>query len=358
MEEFLTNEQVVAAARRHLDQSAWDYLVGASESETTMRRNRLAFDRWGFLPRVLVDVSRLDPSTSLMGHRLRIPVILAPVGSLFRFDPEGASASGRAAEEFGILQVVSSANERPTLEEIAASSSGPKVYQLYIRGDMSWIRDMVARIKAANYDAFCLTVDTAVPSRRDRAMLSGYGRAGGARPAVNYPSLVTWDMLDQIKALTDPLPFYLKGIARADDARIAVEHGVNAVWVSNHGGRQLDHGLGTLDTLPDIVQAVSGRADIILDGGVQRGSDIVKAVSLGATAVAIGKLQGLGLAANGKDGLVRVLEILEQEMLVAMGLLGVRSVAEMDQSYVCRGEVVTPPHEMSSWPNMPGGRLL
>jgi isopentenyl diphosphate isomerase/L-lactate dehydrogenase-like FMN-dependent dehydrogenase len=172
-----------------------------------------------------------------------------------------------------------------------------------------------------------------------------------------WQASVTWESIDRMKEYAG-LPFMLKGIATAEDAVLAVEHGVDVIWVSNHGGRQLDHGLGTMDMLPEILDAVGDKAEIILDGGVLRGTDVLKAVALGARAVAIGKLQGWGLAAAGKDGLVRVLEILEDEMRVAMGLLGVTSIDQLTRSHVCKAEATTLPHEMSAWVNMPGGRLL
>jgi glycolate oxidase len=153
------------------------------------------------------------------------------------------------------------------------------------------------------------------------------------------------------------LPFMLKGVQTAEDAEIAVEHGVDYIWVSNHGGRQIDHGLGSLDTLPEIVQAVRGRARIIVDGGVQRGSDILKAVALGADAVALGRLQGWGLAAAGVPGVVRMLEILEDELISAMGLTGLTSIDQVTSKYVCHAEPVTDAHEMSSWVNMPVTRI-
>ncbi len=168
---------------------------------------------------------------------------------------------------------------------------------------------------------------------------------------------LTWDSMDRIKEMAG-LPFMLKGVATAADAALAVEHGVDVIWVSNHGGRQLDHGLGTMDVLPEIMEAVAGRADVVLDGGIQRGSDVVKAVALGAKAVAIGKLQGWGLAAAGQDGLVRVLEILEDEIISTMGLLGVSSIGQLSPDLLRNAKAVTPPHEMSAWANMPGGRLL
>lgn len=357
MLDFLSNEEIVRAARRNLSQGPWDYLVGGSESETTMRRNRLAFDRLAFRPRILVDVSHVDPSATFLGQRLRIPVMLAPIGSLQVFDPAGAAASARAAATFGTMPVVSSAT-LPSLEETAAASDGPKIFQLYVHGDMDWVRDIVGRVKAAGYIALCLTVDVAAYSRRERPMLTRWlTPTQRNRVDRNYLAALTWDTMDMIKELAG-LPFMLKGVATAEDAALAVEHGVDVIWVSNHGGRQLDHEIGTMDMLPEIVEAVAGRAAIVLDGGVQRGSDVLKAIALGAQAVAIGKLQGWGLAAAGVDGLVRVLEILEHEIRVAMGLLGVTRLDQLNARYLCRVDPVTPAHEMSAWVNMPGGRIL
>lgn len=355
--EFLSNEEIVRAARRNLGQGPWDYLVGGSESETTMRRNRLGFDRLAFRPRILVDVSHIDPSTTFLGHRLRIPVLLAPIGSLQVFAPEGAVASVRAAAQFGTVPVISSATQ-PSLEESGAASDGPKVFQLYVHGDMDWVRDIVGRVKASGYQALCLTVDVAVYSRRERPMLTRWATPT-QRAAVNrnYLAALTWDTMAQIKEMAG-LPFMLKGVQTAEDAALAVEHGVDVIWVSNHGGRQLDHARGTVDTLPEIVQAVGGKARIVLDGGILRGTDVLKAIALGADAVAIGKLQGWGLAAAGSEGLVLVLELLEHEITVAMGLLGVTRLDQLTPSYICQAEPVTPPHEMSAWVNMPGGRIL
>lgn len=189
-------------------------------------------------------------------------------------------------------------------------------------------------------------------------MLRGWvppSRGSAADPY--WRASVTWDMMDKIKELAQGRPFMLKGIATPEDAVLAVEHGVDVVWVSNHGGRQLDHGIGTMDMLEEILEAVDGRAEVVLDGGVQRGSDVVKAVALGAKAVAIGRLQAWGLGAAGTAGVVRVLEILEEEMLVAMGLLGVTSVDQLSPAYLRPAKPVTHPHEMSSWVNMPVERI-
>jgi glycolate oxidase len=355
--EFLSNEEIVQEARKKLMQGAWDYLVGASESETSMRRNRLAFDRVAFRPRVLRDTTSIDTSTTFLGHDLKIPVLLAPIGSLQTFDPEGGAACTRAAAEFGIHHVVSSVTE-PGLEAIMAEVDHPKTYQLYIRGDWDWTVDMIGRIKEAGYSALCITVDTAHYSRRERPMLTRYSPPTRRNPVdPSHAASVTWDTIDKIKELAG-LPFMLKGIATGEDAAIAVEHGVDVVWISNHGGRQLDHSEGTMDMLKEVVDAVEGKATIILDGGVQRGSDIAKAVALGATAVAIGKLQGWGLAADGAEGVKRVLELLEQELVVAMALMGVTSIDQLSPSYVTRAEPVSIPHEMSAWANMPGNQIF
>ena len=354
---FNTNEEIVQAARRNLAQGPWDYLSGGTESETTMRRNRLAFDRIAFRPRVLVDVSTIDRSSTLLGHNLRIPVLLAPIGGLQNFDSRAGVAVSQAADEFGTLHVVSSAT-LPTLEETAASTDRSKIYQLYIRGDWDWVKAMIDRVKQSGYEGLCITVDSAVYSRRERPLISRWNVDATREPQDRkWSANVTWETIDRIKEYFGG-PFMLKGITTAEDAAIAVEHDVDVIWVSNHGGRQLDHGLGTMDILPEVMAAVGDKAEVVIDGGVLRGTDVIKAIALGAKAVAIGKLQGWGLAAGGKDGVVRVLEILEEEIRVSMGLLGVSSLDQLNKALICAGELTTMPHEMSAWVNMPGERLL
>jgi isopentenyl diphosphate isomerase/L-lactate dehydrogenase-like FMN-dependent dehydrogenase len=358
--DFVSNEELIREARRRINQGAWDYLVGGSESETTLRRNRRAFDRIAFRPRVLVDVSHIDTSTTFLGQKLRIPAILAPIGSLQVFDPEGAIAVTKAATDFGIMHCVSTAT-LPSLEETAAATPTPKIFQLYVFGDADWTADLIKRVKDAGYVALALTVDVAHYSRRERPMITRYQpptRRINTTPERWWQAAMTWDTLDRIKELSAGLPFMLKGVQTAEDAEIAVQHGVDYIWVSNHGGRQIDHGLGSLDTLPEIARAVNGRARIIIDGGVQRGGDILKAIALGADVVALGRLQGWGLAAAGQTGVVRMLEILEDELISAMGLTGLTSIDEVSQKYICQAEPVTEAHEMSSWVNMPVGRIL
>jgi len=355
--EFYTNEEIIQAAYRRLAQGPWDYLSGGTESETSLRRNRLAFDRLALRPRVLVDVSTVDRSTTFLGHRLHTPVMLAPIGGLQNFDPEGGVAVARAAHTFGTLFIVSSAT-LPTLEEIAAASESPKIFQLYIRGDWDWVKGMSDRIKAVGYQGFCLTVDSALYSRRERPMISRWSVDNTRAPQHReWQAKVTWEDAVRMRDYTG-LPFVLKGIMSPEDAALAVRYGVDAVWVSNHGGRQLDHGEGTLDVLPEIIDVVGDAAEVVVDSGILRGTDVIKALALGARAVAIGKLQGWGLAAAGQDGVVRVLEILDEEIRVSMGLLGVTAVDQLNTSYLRPAHPTTLPHEMSAWVNLPGNRLV
>ncbi|MPZ75371.1 MAG: alpha-hydroxy-acid oxidizing protein [Deltaproteobacteria bacterium] len=352
--DFVTNQEIIVQARRNLSQHVWHYLTGGAESETTMCRNRFALDSVAFRPRVLVDVSKIDPSATFLGHRLRIPVMLAPIGSLQIMTPDGAVAVARAAHEFGTLNFVSSVTQ-PSLEETAAATPHPKIFQLYVQGDMKWIETLLTRVKQAGYQALCLTVDTAYYGRRERQMMDRWLPPSRRLSGYEHRTAITWETLDAIKEFAG-LPFILKGVASAEDAALAVEHGVSAVYVSNHGGRQLDHNRGTLEMLPEIVEAVGARAEVVLDGGIMRGSDVLKALALGAKAVAIGKLQGWGLGAGGQEGLLRVLEILESEIVTTMGLLGVNRIDQLKPIYLSKTQPMGPSHEMSTFPHMP--RLL
>jgi isopentenyl diphosphate isomerase/L-lactate dehydrogenase-like FMN-dependent dehydrogenase len=354
--DFVSNQEIILAARRNLTQNVWDYLTGGAESETTMRRNRYGLDSLAFRPRVLVDVSKIDPSTTFLGHRLKIPVMLAPIGSLQAITPQGGVSVSKAAEQFGTINFVSSVTQ-PSLEETAAAGRNPKIFQLYVQGDLKWIEILLGRVKKAGYAALCLTVDTAHYGHRERQMMDRWLPPSRRGSGYEYRAALTWETLDAIKEMAG-LPFILKGVATAEDAAIAIEHGVNTIYVSNHGGRQLDHGRASIDILPEIVQAVGGTAQIIMDGGVLRGTDVLKAIALGATAVAIGKLQGWGLAAARQQGLVRVLELLESEIIASMGLLGVTRIDQLTAACLCRVQPLGPAHEMSAFIHMPGGQLL
>ncbi len=353
--DFVSNQEVIVQARRNLSQNVWDYLTGGAESETTMCRNRLGLDSLGFKPRVLIDVSHIDTSTTFLGHKLRIPVMLAPIGSLQIITPEGAVAVAQAAYDFGTINFVSSVTQ-PALEETATASPQPKIFQLYVQGDLKWVEALLARVKKSGYRALCLTVDTAYYGRRERQMMDRWMPPSRRLTGYEHRTALTWETMDAIKEMAG-LPFILKGVATAEDAALAVQHGVSAVYVSNHGGRQLDHGRGTIEMLPEIAAAVAGKAEIVLDGGIVRGTDVLKALALGAKAVAIGKLQGWGLGAAGQEGLVRVLELLESEITTSMGLLGVTRVDQLKPEHLCKVQPVGPAHEMSAFPHMPGGRL-
>ncbi len=347
--EFMTLHEMAKLAHIKLSSGVWDYLTGGSESETTLRRNRLAIDSLALRPRVLRDVSKIDCSGSFFGKKTRLPVILAPVGGLESFDPGAAASVARGAGQFGVPVFVSSVSE-PGLEATAASSSGRKIFQLYVRGDVAWVDDFVRRAVDAGYEALCLTVDTAIYSRRERDIAKRYSPAGRRRAhGREFQAALNWN---DVKRLKDKfsIPIILKGIATAEDAETALGHGVEGIYVSNHGGRQLDQGRGSLDVLPEVVKAVAGRAQVIVDGSFCRGTDILKAIILGADAVGIGRLYCYGLASAGAAGVLRVLELLEAEITTALGLLGVTKPGALDKSYLHPAPVVTVPHVLSAFP--------
>jgi len=347
---FMNLHELVARARQNLNQNDWDYIVGGTESETTLRRNRQALDSIAFRPRVLRDVSAIDASVTELGRRLRLPVVLAPVGSLESFHPAGAESVVRAAQEFGVAHMLSSACE-PGLEAIAkAAPDALRIYQLYVRGDAAFVDDHVARAIANGYAAFCLTVDTAVYSRRERDVAKRFVTLGRRRATGReFQAALDWHTVKRIKGKFD-IPLAIKGIATAEDARIAVEHGVDWIYVSNHGGRQLDHGRGSMDVLPEIVEAVGGGAKIIVDGAFCRGTDIVKAIAAGAHLVGLGRMQCYALAAAGKAGVVRLLELMEDEVQRCLGLLGVTGFGELDRSYLHAATPTNPAHVLSAFP--------
>ncbi len=348
--EFLTLHEIVAAARANLAPGPWSYLIGGTETETTVRRNRQALDAIAFRPRVLRDVRRIDAGAACLGRRVRLPVLLAPIGGLESFVEGGAAAAARGAAQFGVPQMLSSVCQ-PGLEETAAAADALRVFQLYVRGDDAWVDEHVRRARDHGYSAFCLTVDVAMYSRRERDLAGRFVKPWRASAAAgrDFQAALSWDQVKRFKDKHD-LPLVLKGIATAEDAEIAGQHGVEVVYVSNHGGRQLDHGLGSIAVLPEVVAAVGDRAQIWVDGGFMRGSDVVKAVALGARAVGLGRLPCLGLAAAGVTGLVRALEILEEEILTCLGLLGVTSLAELGPRHLAAAAPVGPPGALSAFP--------
>lgn len=352
--QFVVLHEFFKAARQRLPINTWDYVVGGAETETTLRRNREGIDRLAFRPRVLRDVSAIDAKAEMLGMPARIPVFLAPIGSLQDLDPEGGATSASGAGAFGVPMMLSSQSQ-PGLEATAKVGEGPKVYQLYVRADADAVDAMVARAVDAGYQAFALTVDLDQYGRRERDL------AKGAVPTARrntggheFQQRFSWKDIERIRARC-PIPLIIKGIATAEDARIAVEHGVECVYVSNHGGRQLDHGRGSIEVLPEVVEEVAGKAEVWVDGGFLRGTDIVKARILGASAVGIGRLHGYALAAGGAAGIERMLEILETEIETCLGLLGVNTWDELDDTYLHPVSPVAPAGVVSAFPLLEEG---
>ena len=347
---FETLHEIIAQAHKRLDEGAWDYIVGGSESETTLQRNRFGLDALVFRPRILCDVSQVSASVERFGRQLRLPILLAPIGGLELFDPGAGATVVRAAHEFGVGHMISSVS-LPGLEGVAeAAPDALRIFQLYVRGDDSYVEDYVRRAGENGYSAFCVTVDTAVLSRRERDIAKRYRPSYRTRDSGReYQAQVTWRTVELIKKKST-IPLVLKGISTAEDAEIALEHGVDWIYVSNHGGRQLDHTLGSIEVLPEIVEAVRGRAKIMVDGAFNRGTDIVKALALGADMVGLGRMQCYGLAADGQAGIVRMLELLEDEVRKCLSLLGVNAFGELNASYLRQAQPIVVPGVLSAFP--------
>jgi glycolate oxidase len=346
---FRTIHEIIRAARLNLNQTDWDYLVGGSDTEATVKRNRLAIDSKALSPKVLNDVSEIDTSGSILDQHLSIPVVLAPIGSLEVFTLGGGETAAIAAAEAGILSIASSLCS-PTIEEIAAASDAAKIYQLYVRGDEIWVDDIIRRVVSSGYDGFCLTVDTSVVSRRERDIAKRV--IPTSQPSEGdfiYQAKLNWADVARIRDKFD-IPLILKGISRIEDAVKAVELGIEVIYVSNHGGRQLDQGPGAMDILPGIAREVGDRASIVVDGGFYRGTDILKAMALGATAVGLGRLQVWALAAGGAPALVSCMRILKHEIKTALALCGVSGFSGLDESFVIDAPVTVTPDVFSAFP--------
>jgi glycolate oxidase len=275
------------------------------------------------------------------------------MGNLEGICPQGSGLTLKAAKDFGILTFLSSVTGL-SLEEASSMAGGNLVFQLYLQGDETWTDTYLDRIAESRCRAFCLTADIAFYGRRERDLINRHhppGREKGGREGFQYQAAMTWDLVDKVCNRLD-IPVIVKGIATAEDAGLALEHQVDVIYVSNHGGRQLDHGRGCADILPEIVDAVDNRAEILVDGGFLRGTDILKAVAMGASAVGIGKLQAWALAAGGDAGVVRMLEILEDEIFITMGLLGVSRLDELDPSYLHAASPVKVAGPISPFPNL------
>ncbi|HLI25502.1 MAG TPA: alpha-hydroxy acid oxidase [Chloroflexota bacterium] len=337
---FLTLPEVRRAAQRNLPPPVWDYVSGGAESETTLRRNRAALQHYQFRPRVLRDVHAIDLRTTFLGIPLDLPVMIAPMGSMSLVHPEGDVALARAAARVGSVHWLSTMTHSAP-EDVAVAAEGRAIFQLYFRGDHAWAEELIRRLEAAGFRALALTVDSAMYGRRERDLERRYDPRGVGGRALNVPEdrvrqmRLTWADVEWLKRTTR-LPLILKGIQCAEDARLAAEHEVAAVYLSNHGGRQLDHAPAPIDILAECVDAVAGRAEVVVDSGFQRGTDVLKALALGARAVCIGKLAAWGLGAAGADGAARVLEILATELRVAMANLGVSRLDALGPDLVRR----------------------
>ena len=331
-------------AKEKLPRIAFDYFSSGAWDEITLRRSREAFNEILVHYRVLVDVSRRDLATTLFGQKLAMPVLIAPTAFHKLAHPDGEVATTRAAGVAGIPMVLSSLSTT-TVEEVMAAAVGPIWFQLYINKDRGFTRDLVARVERAGCKALMLTVDTPEWGRRERDVRNGFHLPPGLSAINLIPSnecgevigqrgagmgqaftwmldaSVTWKDVDWLCALTK-LPVLLKGICRPDDAERALQHGVSGLVVSNHGARQMDTAPATIKVLPRIAEVVAGKIPVLVDGGIRRGLDILKALALGATAVQIGRPVLWGLACGGEEGVGRVLEMLRQELDLAMALAG------------------------------------
>jgi 4-hydroxymandelate oxidase len=346
-------------ARTKIPQAAFDYIAGGAEDEVSLRRNREAFGRWSLRPRVLANVSNRDLSTTALGTKVSLPVLVAPTAFHGLVHPEGELATAQGAAAAGTIMVVSTIATR-TLEQVAsAAPEAPRWFQLYVYRDRRVTEDLVDRAVRTGYRALVLTVDTPVLGRRERdewnqfALPPGMGIANvrphgldelapldqGSALAKYAADLLspalTWDDVEWLKSVSS-VPVAVKGIMTAEDGRLAIEHGADAVVVSNHGGRQLDGTVGTLDALPEVVEAVAGRAEVFVDGGVRRGTDVLKALALGARAVLLGRPVLWGLALGGADGVREVFGRLREELDSAMAIAGRPTLASVDRSLVQR----------------------
>lgn len=346
-----------ALARDRLERAVWSYYAGGADDEVTLRENPVAWQRLRLRPRVLVDVTGVDPSTTVLGMPISIPVLTAPCALNRMAHADGELAVARATASAGVIQVLSTVSSASLEEVSAAAPGGARWFQLYCYADRGITADLVRRAEAAGYRAIVLTVDLPTLGRREREIRDGFTapdgitmrnlepyakdvmpEAAGTTALARYVSerwdaRLTWDVIPWLKSLT-LLPIVAKGILTHEDARLAVQHGVDAIIVSNHGGRQLDTVLTGAEALPEVVAAVAGSCEVLVDGGIRRGTDVVKALALGARAVLIGRPYLWGLAVDGEAGVARVLALLRDEIALAMALVGRRSVGEIDRTAV------------------------
>lgn len=329
-------------AREIIEPAAWDYYAGGAGDERSLAANRDAWDGLRLRPRVLVDVARRDLSTSAFGTALEHPIVVAPMAAHDLAHPDAERATARGASAAGALLTLSTISSVPMEEVAAAAPDAPRWFQLYAPSDRGACRDLVDRAVAAGYGALAVTVDLPLPGNRERDDRRGFVLGLGAHLPPDQPTDETgivvlptfdWDELAWLRSVC-PIPLVAKGVLRSDDAARAVDAGCDGIWVSNHGGRQLDTSITGIDGLPEIAAAVGDQALLIVDGGVMRGIDVLKGLALGADLVAVGRPVLWGLAVDGAAGVQRVLEILRDELSLAMALAGCRSIAEITADLV------------------------
>ena len=351
----LTIDEYEALARERLERSAYDYYAGGAGEERTLGANRDAFNAITLRPRVLVDVSAIDTRTTILGEGIDLPVMLAPTAFNRLAHPDGEMAAARAARAAGTIMIGSTLSTC-SLEEVSTACDGPMWFQLYVYKDRAFTQELVARAERCGYRALVLTVDTPLLGRRYRdvrnnfvlpegitmknfeAAMTNAARWGAHSSFSSYvhdlfDATLSWSAVEWLRGQTN-LPILVKGILTAEDARLAVDAGVSGVIVSNHGGRQLDGAVASIEALPEVVDGVAGRVEVLMDGGVRRGTDVLKALALGARAVCIGRPYLWALAAAGEEGVRDVLRILREELALAMALSGRPAVAAIDRSLV------------------------
>jgi 4-hydroxymandelate oxidase len=327
-----------------MSDSTYAFVAGGAADELTLRANREAYERILLDPTVLVDVSRLDTRVTLFGRELPFPILLAPTGYHRLLHPDGEVGTARGASAAAAALVVSSF-ATTTVEDIAAATKSPCWFQLYVQPDRGFTRELVRRVEAAGYQALCLTVDTPSIGARDRMARAGFAvppgvveenirRAGAPAPALLDPSL-TWKDVEWLRSFAR-VPVLVKGVLNPEDAARGIQAGAAGIIVSNHGARNLDTVPATIQVLPRIVDRVEGRVPVLVDGGIRRGTDVLKALALGANAVLIGRPYLYGLAVSGAEGVTRVVEILRSELEMAMALTGRPTIARIDRTVLWR----------------------
>jgi 4-hydroxymandelate oxidase len=349
LRDFLTLADFESAARQSMAQSVYEYLAGGAGDEISLRANQIAFDRIYLLPRVLRDVTPVDSSTTLFGKKLPAPILLAPIAYQCTIHPDGELATVRGAGMMGAHFVVST-NTTVQIEDLAAEAKAPLWFQLYLQKDRGFTQELIQRVEAAGCEALCVTVDTPVLGLRPRQLRSGFRLPSGMkvphrhdlRPgaqSISDPgghSNTTWRDIQWLRSITK-IRLLLKGVLHPEDAELALKHEVDGIMVSNHGARNLDTVVPTIEALPRIVERVGGRVPVLVDGGIRRGTDVLKSIARGATAVLIGRSYAYALSVGGADGVAHCLRLLRSDLEFAMALVGVASLGELGRHVECPG---------------------